>query len=78
MKGRCSSRGSSSGDSSSSATRHSPVAAALLTPSSQQQKTQVVVIMGANSGIGYEAALRLAELRATVVLGVRNLGEGSR
>ncbi|KAI8468566.1 MAG: hypothetical protein J3K34DRAFT_522853 [Monoraphidium minutum] len=42
------------------------------------QLGKVFVITGANSGIGFEAALRLAERNATVVMGVRNLDAGNR
>lgn len=33
---------------------------------------------GANSGLGAETALRLAERRATVVMGCRSLADGAR
>ncbi|GBF99586.1 hypothetical protein Rsub_12211 [Raphidocelis subcapitata] len=39
---------------------------------------RVFVVTGANSGLGAEAALRLAERRATVVMGVRSLADGAR
>lgn len=36
------------------------------------------VVTGANSGLGFETALRLAERRATVLMAVRNLEGGNR
>lgn len=37
---------------------------------------QVIAITGANSGLGYEAALALARRHATVIMIVRDLGKG--
>lgn len=42
------------------------------------QLGRVFVVTGANSGIGFEVALRLAERRATVVMGARDLAAGKR
>lgn len=39
---------------------------------------QIVVLTGANSGLGFETALRLAERNATVVMACRNLEGGNR
>jgi hypothetical protein len=47
-------------------------------PATPPPRRQVVVVTGASSGLGYEAALRLAERRATVVMGVRSLEAGRR
>lgn len=41
------------------------------------QSGRVVVITGANTGIGYEAAAVLAHRSAHVVLAVRNLEKGN-
>ncbi len=41
------------------------------------QSGKVVIITGANSGIGYEAARALAQENAKVILAVRNLDAGS-
>src|SRR5262245_59469478 len=40
------------------------------------QSGRVAVVTGANTGIGYEAALVLAGKGARVVIAVRNLGKG--
>jgi NAD(P)-dependent dehydrogenase (short-subunit alcohol dehydrogenase family) len=42
------------------------------------QSDRVAVITGANTGIGYEAALVLAGKGAKVVIAVRNLGKGAK
>jgi NAD(P)-dependent dehydrogenase (short-subunit alcohol dehydrogenase family) len=39
---------------------------------------QVFVVTGANSGLGYETTLRLAERNALVVMAVRNTESGNR
>lgn len=42
------------------------------------QSEKVVIITGANSGLGYEAAMRLTERNATIIMACRNMKKAER